>query len=411
MAHIKTCDPQSMTDDSNDVTGNELIARARELIPALRERAAEAEQQRFVHHETIENLRAADLFRAYVPKRYGGFEVAPRTFWRIAAEISKGCPSTAWVYSVLSCHTYVFALFPESAQQEVFSANPNVTISGVLPDRSVAERTDDGYVLKNGLWPFGSGCHNADYAMLGASLPGEPPGYDKIFCMIPMSDIEILDDWHVAGLKATGSNSIKLAADELFVPEHMVMQAGTLLAHKFGNSRPQLYRTPGGATLALSLGLGTTIGATEAAFEHYEDLVMNRSDRPMVYTNDVRKASLPSTRRVLAEAVAKLESARLLADKACELAWQAAAESTRVMDNRSRATIRMLGVYAMQQCLDVVEDLFMDSGGSSLHERSPMQRLYRDVHAMNMHEAMHWDTILETYGQLHLNQPTTHWLL
>ena len=145
--------------------------------------------------------------------------------------------------------------------------------------------------------------------------------------------------------------------------------------------------------------------------EHYEDLVLNRSDRPMVYANDVRKLNLSSTRRVLAEASVKLESARLLADKACDLAWEIAIDSTHVPDNRARARIRILGVYAMQQCLQVVDSIFMDSGGSSLHERSPMQRLHRDIHAMNMHEAMHWDTMLETYGRLRLGQATTHWLL
>ena len=68
-------------------------------------------------------------------------------------------------------------------------------------------------------------------------------------------------------------------------------------------------------------------------------------------------------------------------------------------------------MHAMHMAREVVNILFQDSGGSSLHERSLMQRYYRDINAMSMHEAMHEGIIDEVYGRLRLNLPTTHWLL
>lgn len=168
-----------------------LVDRARAVASELRERAPEAEERRRIHAESFRAMKEADLFRTCTPVRFGGYELHPRYFWRIAAEIAKGCPSSSWVYSVMSCHTFVTALFPEQAQEEVFGAGPNAGISVILPDRTSATSTDGGYVLKNGVWPFGSGCHNANWFLLGAQLDDMPPGHDKAFFLVPPEDIEI----------------------------------------------------------------------------------------------------------------------------------------------------------------------------------------------------------------------------
>ena len=397
-------------DDQRELAAT-LIDRARIVASDLGARAGAAEEQRHIHAESFRAMKEADLFRAYAPVRFGGYELHPRYFWRIAAEIAKGCPSSSWVYSVMSCHSYVAALFPEQAQEEIFGADPNAGISGILPDRSSATKVDGGYLLKNSVWPFGSGCHHADWFLLGAQLPGLPPGHDKAFFLVPPDEIEINDDWYVTSLRATGSNSIRLKQDEYFVPEHRMLKAETALAHKFGTARPLFYRAPFGALLVLSLSAGTTMGAATGALEFYESLLQNRSARPMVYTEDIPKMRLSSTHHILGEATANLEAARLMTDHACDLCYEAAINNATVLSAEARARIRLYGVYAMHQCRGVVNNLFQDSGGSSLHERSRMQRYHRDINAMSMHEAMHEGIIKEVYGRLRLNLPTTHWLL
>ncbi len=391
--------------------GATLVDRARVVASGLRERAAAAEEQRRVHAESFRAMKTADLFRAYAPVRFGGYELHPRYFWRIAAELAKGCPSSSWVYSVMSCHSVVAALFPEQAQEEVFGADPNAGISGILPDRTTATRTDGGFVLKNSLWPFGSGCHNADWFLLGAQLTDMPPGHDKAFFLVPPEDIEIKDDWYVTGLRATGSNSLSLKQDEYFVPGHRMLKAETALAQKYGTWRPLLYRAPFAPLLVISLSAGTTMGAATGALEFYENLLQTRSARPMVYTAEIPKAQLSSTHHILAEATAKLETARLMTDHALDLCYEAAVNNTEILSAEQRARIRLYGVHAMHLAREVVNILFQDSGGSSLHERSLMQRYHRDINAMSMHEAMHEGITREVYGRLRLNLPTTHWLL
>jgi alkylation response protein AidB-like acyl-CoA dehydrogenase len=50
----------------------ELVRRAAELVPMLREQAAQAEALRSVPQETIDALCRADLLRAPLPERFGG---------------------------------------------------------------------------------------------------------------------------------------------------------------------------------------------------------------------------------------------------------------------------------------------------------------------------------------------------
>jgi alkylation response protein AidB-like acyl-CoA dehydrogenase len=395
----------------DDSVGPALVSRARELKAHFRDCAFEAETERRVPKASFEKLSASGLLRAYIPERFGGYEVSPRWFWRIAAELASACPSTGWVYSVLSCHTYLFAMFPEHAQEEIFSAHPDVAISGVLPDKSTAKLVDGGLRMKTGFWPFGSGCHNADWAMLGVELEDHPPGYNKAFCIVPMAEVEIVDDWKVAGLKATGSNSLRLKSAELFVPTHRTLKAEVALAHKYGEQRTQLYRTPMAPVLSLSLGLGATIGAARGALEYFEDLVGHRSERPMIYTTEVRKHELPATLSTLAAATARLDSACLLADHACDLAWSSAATPKTVLNMETRARLRLYGVHVMHECREIVNLLFLQSGGSALHEQSPIQRFNRDAQAMTMHEMAHLDMMQNTYGQVRLKQATNHWLL
>src|SRR6266540_1004421 len=86
-------------------TIEELKARARELVPRLRDRAARTEELRRVPEETIEDFRRAGLFRVFQPARYGGYQMDyGRTQLDLAGILGQGCGSSAWVQSVIACH-------------------------------------------------------------------------------------------------------------------------------------------------------------------------------------------------------------------------------------------------------------------------------------------------------------------
>ena len=77
-------------------TEAEIVQRAHDLIPLLRERATECERNRMVSKETIQAFHDAGFFRILQPKRWGGYEMSPNVLNRVLMELARGCPSSAW---------------------------------------------------------------------------------------------------------------------------------------------------------------------------------------------------------------------------------------------------------------------------------------------------------------------------
>src|SRR5438132_1516384 len=93
-----------------NLTRDDLIARARDMIPALRARAAEAEGLRRLPDATNDAFQASGLYRLYQPRRYGGYEMDFQLQVDVAAEIGRGCGSSAWVQSILASHSWVHGM-------------------------------------------------------------------------------------------------------------------------------------------------------------------------------------------------------------------------------------------------------------------------------------------------------------
>ena len=101
---------------------DELLDRARALVPALKERAAAAEQARHVLPETYDALAEAGVFRMCVPERFGGHEADFETQCDVLATIAIGCPSSSWVATIFSAMAWLAATLPDEAQEEILGA-------------------------------------------------------------------------------------------------------------------------------------------------------------------------------------------------------------------------------------------------------------------------------------------------
>ena len=69
------------------MTGEDLLTRARELGPVLRERAARAAENRRLPDETIGDFKKAGFFRVLQPTRYGGYEMSPQVLFDLQMTI------------------------------------------------------------------------------------------------------------------------------------------------------------------------------------------------------------------------------------------------------------------------------------------------------------------------------------
>src|SRR5271156_2096850 len=105
-----------------------MLGRARELAPALRERAERTEQLRRLPPETEQDLHAAGLFRIVQPKRVGGCEFDYVALIDFTAELARGDSSVAWNVANLAHHHWMLAKFEKAAQDRVWSENPDALI-------------------------------------------------------------------------------------------------------------------------------------------------------------------------------------------------------------------------------------------------------------------------------------------
>src|ERR1051326_5262347 len=160
-------------------TAGELIAHARALRPRLVAKQAEVEERTFYDEEMHEEFGRAGVYRMFVPRRYGGFEVSVGTFMRVIVEVARGCPSTGWCLALGSNHALmVGSWFPEQAQDEVFEGGRFVCASVAAPVSEPAVRVEGGWEL-NGKVSFCSGIPYSTYYLgqaltrgAGAGLPG-----------------------------------------------------------------------------------------------------------------------------------------------------------------------------------------------------------------------------------------------
>src|SRR5215471_12823884 len=204
-----------------------LLERARALIPRLSERAATAAAARQLPAETIADYRAAGILRILQPRRFGGMQGRFSLFSRIVEELTYGCASSAWVYAVLGEHQWIIASYPEEAQRDVWGDDPEAVASSSLAPRAAAKRVAGGWRL-SGCYPFSSGCDFAQWAIIGAFL-GEAGDPRRVaYLLVPLTEIEIVDDWQVLGLLGTGSKSLVL--HDVFVPEHRSVWLSDLFA-------------------------------------------------------------------------------------------------------------------------------------------------------------------------------------
>jgi 3-hydroxy-9,10-secoandrosta-1,3,5(10)-triene-9,17-dione monooxygenase len=198
----------------------QLIAAARAMGPALRERSAHCKAQSRVPDETIQDFHDAGFFKILQPEQWGGYAMDPQVFYAVGIEVAKSCMSSAWVLGVVAVHNWQLAVFDDQAAQDVWAEDPTVLISSSYAPVGKVQVVDGGFKL-SGRWSFSSGSAHCKWAFLGAVVPTPEAPFDmgnyRTF-LVPIEDYEIVDNWDVVGLQGTGSHDI--VVDGAFVPEH-----------------------------------------------------------------------------------------------------------------------------------------------------------------------------------------------
>jgi len=365
-----------------------------ELIPEVRQRADAAEKARSVPAESMASLRKAGLFRAFVPRVYGGDERTLTEVLDAMMDLAAACSSTAWVGTLFSIHNIVACWLEKKGQDEIFGDGPDVLVASSVAPMGTLEQVEGGFRLA-GKWSFSSGVEHASWIVVGATLKSEPATPDYVFCFVHAADVALIDDWHVAGLRATGSKSVELK--DVFIPRHRVVLLKTLqdgTARGLAIHRQPFYRLPWYPVFICAfpaVGLGTALAMLEGFRAHIRARVDSFSGIPFQTTagSAVRMAA----------AAAEIDAARLVFRRDVAALDRAAQEDRPLRPGESER-IMYDAPFIMDACSRAVLQLFRGSGGKAVYETNPLQRHFRDLHAMTQHVAMDLDRAGETYGRL-----------
>ncbi len=379
-----------------------LIARARTLVPGIRARAAEAEAARRVPGETVEEMRALEIFKTLQPARYGGFAYDFSTMVEITVALAAGCASTAWCASLGIVHHWLLAQFPIEAQDEVCADDPGVLLSGSYAPVGTCEAVDGGWRV-TGSWSYSSNVDNCGWALIGVFFPPEDgegtpqPG----FTLVPRRDFSLHDDWHMVGLAATGSKDV--VCDDVFVPMHRritfaELGSGDTPGYRF--HREPIYRLPLMACLPTAIS-SPALGTLKGAIDDFVESVAGRRTRGAVVMGGDRMAEFPHVQSRLGQAQAHFNAghALLLSDLR---ETEAMAGRGQTPDIARRIHNRLTQSFIVKLATEGIDAIYAATGGPGLHLAAPIQRAWRDIHAIGHHISFNWDAVSSMYGQMRL---------
>lgn len=394
--------PAAIADTAVQAKLMEAVARLR---PIIAERARQTELDRRVSAEVTDQLIAAGLYRVVQPKRFGGYELGLDVLRRLAFELGQGCASTGWCYGLSAAASWVLGMFPGEAQQDVWGASPDALIASCIAPTGKAEAVAGGFRLQ-GRWSFGSNCDNAQWMSLGAMVAqgeGQPPR--PLFLLVPKGQYQIVDTWHTVGLAGTGSKDIAIE-EPVFVPEHRTVAFADVLEQEGPGAAlhaSAIYRLPFLSGFPPLLA-NPAVAALRGALDAFVDSVAARATRGAFAGGGQSIAQFGHVQAAVARGEAAVDAAQLILQRDLQLATDLVAAGTK-LSAAQRITLRRGHAYAVQLCVEAINELYDVVGGTGIQLDNAVQRAWRDINAVAHHISVNWHAVSSMYGQMRMGLP------
>jgi indole-3-acetate monooxygenase len=382
-----------------------LLDVARAMRPRILAAREAIETARRLPAELAGELARAGFFRIALPAPYGGFDLAPPDALAIFEELARADASVAWCVWNGNTHWTGAQLTPEAAR--TIHADPAVITANSTRAAGRAEAVPGGYRV-SGRWSLVSGCELAAWLVLLCVVEdadvGEPPlaappasAPELRFMLLPADQCEIIDTWTVGGLRGTGSHDVVVR--DRFVP----IAFGSAFTDPHVLPEPR-YRLPAFSRVIPGLGvmaLGIARTAIDALVELAAGKQLQRSSQTLRENRGAQSR--------LAEAEALVGAARLYLFDAVERLWRTVC-ATGDAPMLLRAQVRLAVSHAVASAVRAVDLMYATAGASALYTSSPLERAFRDVHAMTQHIGVD-PRIMEATGRVLFGlEPDTPWL-
>ncbi|MGH1490105.1 MAG: acyl-CoA dehydrogenase family protein [Acidimicrobiales bacterium] len=367
--------------------------RIRDAAIRAGERAQEIEQGRQLPADLVADIASTGAFKLTVAKTFGGSQAPMQDVLDAIELFSYHDGASGWCVMIANTTATLSGWIDPIWAEQLFG--PDNAIGGGHAAPQGRGIVVDGGIRVTGKWEWGSGSSHCT-AMAGGVFvvddEGAPAktssGASVMLAFFDDDDVELLDTWHVAGMKGTASTDYRVT--DAFVPEGrwadvVPLNGGTPLVDD------PLYHFPFYGNFAVSVA-AVMLGLAARAVD---ELALLGEKKP---ANSRRSLSDKSAARSeIASADAAVRMARALMREAVGDAWQAAQDGT--LNVEHRRLLRLAASAASERCQFAIATCFGTAGGTAVYETSPLQRVQRDAMVAAQH-AMIGRTQLERVGAL-----------
>lgn len=374
----------------NDLSTKEFVKERidlDELCDEIRERACSGEfdQQAYVSQDIIQKLKQLGVYRAFVPKRFGGDEISPRQFCELIERLSMADGSVGWVASFGMSPAYLGSL-PEATLKELYKDSSDIVFAGgIFPPQS-AELVDDCFMV-NGRWKFSSGCKGADIVGVGIAPKkhNESQGLPRM-AVLPAHKAKIEMTWDTVGLKGTGSHD--LVVENVSVPE-----AWTFVRGEPSKLPEPFFKYPS-LSLATQVLTVVGIGVAAAALDEFKKLAPGKAS----ITGGAEIANRPVTQYEFSQAQAEFLAARNWFYQTMDVVWN------EILAGRQPAAqqisdMRLSCTHAARVSARVARKMQMLAGMTAIYTNNPFSRFVNDTNVVTQHAFM-GDNTLQNAGAM-----------
>jgi indole-3-acetate monooxygenase len=363
-----------------------LLEATRAILPLVRAGGDQGERERRLPRHVADAMAEIGICRILAPRAIGGLQLDPLTYLDIIEALSHAEGSAGWCAQVYTASSHLSGFLAPEVGWELFGRNPKAIMSATLAAPYGRATVVDGGFRVSGRWPYGSGCDNADWLGFTTGVfVGDEPRLDQHglpeqrIVIVPASSATIHGDWHVSGLRGTGSHDVSL--DDVFVPDAWSFWWTETPHHPGPLYKHRWWLLAHGAQ---------RLGVARAMIDAVYDLAQVKT--PTRQTNLIRDRSI--TQMQFAQAEAICSAARAFLWDVTRRLWEKTSAGE-VATMKDLAQARLASTNASVGAAQVADLMFSAAGGTAISTSSPIERQFRDAHAA----AAHATASIPTYEQ------------
>lgn len=349
------------------------VERAAKLAGLVREHVPATQAARRPAAPVMRAFAEEGLLRILAPRSLGGEEASGLAFMELVEAVSRMDGSAGWTVMTLNEEIEISAGYvPAETMRAVCTSSPAVIVAGSGAALGRVKPAEGGWQL-TGRWPFVTGGPAADQLVVGATVEGPRPR-PLCFCLLPASDVEILDTWDTVGLRGTGSHDV--AVHDVFVPAE---RAGVVATGRDTLPDATLFRLPPALRFPFPK-VGVATGIARAAIAAFTELAEGKKAR----VSRTLLRDRPDAQLAVARAEALVGSGWAFAVEMVETIWDLAERGDRVPPD-VHARTRLACTHAVASCVSAVETICTAAGTTANLTGSVLSRYLADVRAVPQH--------------------------